>query len=135
MFVGGVGDDRQARLAGHGEHVPGDVDVADQGVAVDLAAGAVLVDVMLGPVLPEVRAEGGQFADQGGELGVEGVAAGLEAEHGRVHPPGQRPVERRSLGAGVQEDEPSHVGSSGVEVRENNARPIRFAATKSWAAS
>ena len=117
VFVGGVGDDRQARLTGHGEYVPGDVDSADQGVPERLAAGAVLVDVMLGPVLPEVRAERRQFADQGGDLGVEGVPAGLEAEHGRIHSPRQRPVEVEGLSSRVQEDEPSHVGSSGVEVR------------------
>ena len=37
--------DRKAGLAGHLEHVVGEVEVADLGVPVNFPAGAVLVDV------------------------------------------------------------------------------------------
>jgi hypothetical protein len=49
-------------------------------VAESFAAAAVELDAVGPPVATEQFALGGQFADEGDEVGVVGVAAGFEAE-------------------------------------------------------
>jgi hypothetical protein len=82
-FLDAVGGDGQPWFSGELEHVEGDVDLADLGMAVDLAPGAVLVDVPVGPVLANCRLS----VDSSPIRAVRSLSSG------------SRPASRRSMAA------------------------------------
>ncbi len=120
-FPYAVGADGQAWFPGQLEHVEGDL--TDLGVAVDLATGAVLVHVLVGPVLPELWAERGELADEDGEVAVEGVASGFQAQHGGGHATGQGPVGVVVPGAGSRKMNLARFGRSASSAARTTPAP------------
>jgi hypothetical protein len=62
--LGGVGEDRQARVRGEVESVVAEGELADFGMVEVLDAGVVEADVVRGPAGPELVALGCEFADE-----------------------------------------------------------------------
>src|SRR5690242_6927409 len=95
------------------------------GVPEALAAAAVKPDVVVGPHGAELLAAGAQLADQGGEGGVERVAACLGAQQLDGGPGGLGEVGVEIAGGGVEEPE---AGQVDVPAGDGEGRRVQGAA-------
>src|SRR5262249_20194789 len=91
----------------------GHFDHADGRVAEALDPGVVQLDVVRGPAGAELRAAGGQFTDEAGQVAVQRVAAGFGSQQCDSGVRDVVPVGVELVRARVQETEPGQVRRPG----------------------
>jgi len=111
--LGGVEGQHEPGLGGEVHRGVGNFDHAGNRVAEALDPGVVQLDVVRGPAGAELRAVGGEFTDQAGQVAVVRVAAGFGSQqcNGRVRD--IVPVGVELMRARVQETEPGQVRRPG----------------------
>src|SRR5215472_4981162 len=111
--LGGVEGQHEPGLGGEVHRGVGNFDDADDRVAEALDPGVVQLDVVRGPAGAELRAGGGEFTDEGGQVAVQRVAAGFGAQQRDRGVRDVVPVGVELMRARVQETEPGQVRRAG----------------------
>src|SRR5215813_968853 len=111
--LGGVEGQHEPGLGGEVHRGVGNFDDADDRVAEALVPGVVQLDVVRGPAGAELRAGGGEFTDEGGQVAVQRVAAGFGAQQCDRGVRDVVPVGVELMRARVQETEPGQVRRPG----------------------